>query len=231
MSSKKTKKRIPLSRERILQAAMNYANQQGIESLSMRKLAEQLKVEAMSLYNHVAHKEDLLNGMVEAVVSEIDVPDMSLQWQDALRQRAHSAHQVLLRYPWAALLIVSRLNVGPAMLRYVDATIGCLVQAGFSYPLADHAWNAIDSHIYGFTLQELNFPLEPEQYADAASEFLPQLPAGEYPYLTGMSQQVISGQHNGLHDFEFGLEILLAGLESLRIKAAQGDADHEKNVS
>lgn len=218
MSSKKTKTRTPLSRERILQAAIAYANQYGLESLSMRKLAEQLKVEAMSLYNHVAHKEDLLNGMVEAVVSEIEVPDISLQWQEAMRRRAHSAHRVLLAYPWAGSLIVSRLNIGPAMLRYVDATIGCLVRAGFTYPLADHAWNALDSHIYGFTLQELNFPLEPDQYADAASEFLPQLPAGQYPYLTGMSQQVISGQHNGLHDFEFGLEILLAGLEKMRKK-------------
>ena len=184
----------------------------------MRKLAEQLKVEAMSLYNHVAHKEDLFNGMVEAVISEIEVPDMSLNWQDVMRRRAHSAHQVLLTYPWASGVIVSRLNIGPAMLRYVDATIGCLVRAGFSYPLADLVWNALDSHIYGFTLQELNFPLEPDQYADAASEFLPQLPADQYPYLTEMSQHVISGQHNGLHDFEFGLEVLLAGFEKMRKK-------------
>ena len=116
--------------------------------------------------------------------------------------------------PAAVPLLV---NVGPAMLRYVDATIGCLRAAGFSYQMADHAWNALDSHIYGFTLQKLNFPLEPEEYAAAAQHFLPLIPAEQYPHLRGMSMEVIAGHHDGLHDLEFGLDVLLDGLERIRM--------------
>jgi hypothetical protein len=120
-----------------------------------------------------------------------------------------------MKHPWATMLLVSRKNIGPAMLRYVDATIGCLTRAGFSYPLADHAWNAIDSYVYGFTLQQLNFPFQPQEYAAAAKQFLPMLPPALYPHLRGMSEQVISGAHNGLHDLSFGLDLLLRGLEQL----------------
>ena len=112
--------------------------------------------------------------------------------------------------------IVSRVNVGPAMLRYVDATIGCLREAGFSYEMADHAWNAMDSHIYGFTLQALNFPFKAEEYSDVAKNYLPLIPADKYPYLNGMTQQVISGQYDGIHEFEFGLELILDGLDQHR---------------
>ena len=110
------------------------------------------------------------------------------------------------------MLIVSRANVGPAMLRYVDATIGCLREAGFSYELADRAWNAIDNHVYGFTLQMLNFPFEPGEYAEVAQQFLPMIPAEQYPYLRGLSQQVIDGNHDGLHDITFGLRLGLGSL-------------------
>jgi hypothetical protein len=114
------------------------------------------------------------------------------------------------------MLIVSRANVGPAMLRYVDATIGCLREAGFSYELADRGWNAIDNHVYGFTLQMLNFPFEPEEYAKVAKQFLPMIPAEQYPCLRGLSQQVIDGHHHGLQDFTFGLDLILDGLERIR---------------
>ena len=110
---------------------------------------------------------------------------------------------------------ISRANVGPASLTYVDATIGCLRAAGFSWALADHAWNAIDSLVYGFTLQQLNFPFAPEDYARMAEHFLPTLPAGAYLHLRGLSQEVIDGRHDGLHTFEFGLDLLLDGLERL----------------
>ena len=135
-----------------------------------------------------------------------------------MRRRAISAHEVLVRHPWATQLIVSRANVGPSMLRYVDATIGCLVKAGFTYPTADHTWNAIDSYVYGFTLQKLNFPFKPKEYAKVAKAFLPMIPADQYPYLNGMSQQVIAGDHDGLHDLQFGLDLILDGLEELREK-------------
>jgi AcrR family transcriptional regulator len=182
----------------------------------MRKLAQALGVEAMSLYNHVENKEDVLSGIVDIVAGEIEVPAIGGDWKEAIRRRAISAHEMLLRHPWASLLIVARINVGPAMLRYVDATLGCLREAGFSYEMADHAWNAIDSHVYGFTLQKLNFVIEPSEYADTAEEYLPLIPADEFPYLNGLSQQVISGTYDGVHDFEFGLELILDGLERLR---------------
>ncbi|MFI6040090.1 TetR/AcrR family transcriptional regulator C-terminal domain-containing protein [Nocardia sp. NPDC051321] len=136
-------------------------------------------------------------------------------WKAAMRARAIAAHEVLLRHPWANGLIGTRLNVGPAMLRYVDATIGCLRAAGFSYPLADRAWNALDSHIYGFTLQQVNFPLQPDEYASAAQQFLPLIPADRFPYMNALSRLVIDGKHTGIADFSFGLNLILDGLERL----------------
>lgn len=192
------------------------ADKGGLESLSMRNLAQALKVEAMSLYNHVANKESILDGLVELVVSEINVPAIDGDWRAAMRQRARSAHAVLMRHPWATMLFVSRVNIGPNMLRYVDRTIGCLREAGFSYPMADHAWTAIDAYTYGFTLQKLNFPLDPSEYASAAKGFLPLIPVEQFPYLNGMSQEVIAGRHDGMHQLELGLELILDGLERLR---------------
>lgn len=182
----------------------------------MRKLAQQLGVKAMSLYNHVANKDDLIDGMVEIVASEIEIPDLAVDWKTAMRNRAISAHRVLLRHPWATITIVSRANTGPAMLRYVDATLGCLVEAGFSFEMADHVWNAIDSHIYGFTLQQLNFPFEETEYAEAAQQYVAMLPVETYPYLNKLTHYVMDGRYNGIHDFEFGLELLLNSLDSFR---------------
>ena len=182
----------------------------------MRKLADALGVKAMSLYNHVKNKNDIIDGMVDRVAGEIELPTAGTDWKASMRQRAKSAHDVLLRHPWATMEIVSRVNVGPAMLRYVEATIGCLREAGFSFEMADHVWNAIDAHIYGFTLQELNFPFEEEAYSAAAESYLALIPADKYPYLNGMAQRVMSGEYDGIHDFEFGLELMLDGLDRYR---------------
>jgi AcrR family transcriptional regulator len=209
---------LPLSRERVLEAALRFADEAGIEALSMRKLADVLGVKAMSLYNHMTNKDDLIDGIVDLVISEIELPDLTIDWKTAMRQRSRSAHEVLLRHPWATLPIVSRVNVGPAMLRYVDATLGCLHAAGFSLEIADHAWNAIDSHIYGFTLQKLNFPFEPSEYAEAATTGLSLIPAEQYPHLNQLTHHVMDGRYNGLHNFEFGLDLILDGLERLREK-------------
>ncbi len=209
-------RRTPLTRPKVLRAALQMADKGGIEALSMRKLAQVLGVEAMSLYNHVASKEDILDGLVELVASEIDLPSLGGDWRTAMRRRAISAHAVLMRHPWATVLFVSRVNIGPTMLHYVDATIGCLRQAGFSYSMADHAWNALDAYIYGFTFQKLSFPLEPSEYATAAKQFLPLIPVEEFPYLNGMSQEVIAGRHDGMHALELGLELILDGLERMR---------------
>jgi AcrR family transcriptional regulator len=206
----------PLSRERVLRAALRLADEGGIESLSMRKLAQELGVKAMSLYNHVVNKDDMLDGIVDIAVSEIEVPDLSVDWKTAMRRRAISAHEVLLRHPWATMALMSRVNVGPAMLRYVDATLGCLREAGFSFEMADWAWNAIDSHIYGFTLQKLNFPFEATEYSEAAKTGLSLIPADKYPYLNQLTHHVMEGRYDGLHDFEFGLELILNGLDRWR---------------
>lgn len=211
---KKTQLRVPLNRDRVLMQALQLADESGIESFSMRKLAEALSVKAMSLYNHVKNKDDIIDGIVDIVASEIEVPDVGADWKASMRRRAKSAHDVLLKHPWATMEIVSRVNIGPAMLRYVDATIGCLREAGFSFEMADHAWNAIDAHIYGFTLQELNFPFEEEAYSEVAENYISLIPADRYPYLNGMTRQVMSGECDGIHDFEFGLELLLDGLET-----------------
>ncbi len=213
MSKSDTAPHIPLSRERILLAAILLADKGGIESLSMRKIAQELGVQAMSLYNHVANKDDLLDGIVDIVIGEIEVPDLGVDWQTAMRRRANSAHEVLLRHPWATMPIVSRINVGPAMLRYIDATLGCLCEAGFSFELVDRAWNAIDSHIYGFTLQELNFPIEAAEYVKAAQEYIPNIPADKYPYMNRLTHYLIDGYYDGTADFNFGLELILDGLD------------------
>ena len=205
-----------MNRERVLRAAVALADESGIDSLSMRKLGQALGVEAMSLYNHVANKDAILDGMVEAVVGEIDLPASGDGWKAAMRRRGISAHAVLLRHPWATKLIVSRVNVGPAMLRYVDSTIGSLRQAGFSIAMVDHAWNAMDSYIYGFTLQKLNFPIAPEEFSDVAASDLPRLPADKYPHLIEMTKAVMDGNHDGLHEFEFGFDLILDGLERVR---------------
>ena len=207
------KSRLPLSRQRVMRCALRLADKDGLEVLSMRKLAQALGVKAMSLYNHVNNKDDIIDGIVDIVVSEIAVPDLKDDWKTAMRSRALSAHEVLLRHPWATLPMVSRINVGPAMLRYVDATLGCLLEAGFSSEMADRACNALDSHIYGFTLQELNFPVETAAYATTAAKYLPMIPADKYPYMNRLSQQVADGRYDGINKFEFGLDLLLEGLD------------------
>ena len=219
MSKAKPKRRAtaaPLSRERIMQTALRLADEGGLDNISMRKLAQALGVEAMSLYNHVSNKDEVLDGIADLVVSEIEVPEIGGDWRLELRKRAISAHAVLRGHPWSPLVIASRINVGPAMLRYINATLGCMREAGFSYELADRAWNALDSHIYGFTLLELNFPLDPSEYVSAASQFVHLLPQETHPYMRELTQLVIDGKHRGIQSFEFGLDLLLSGLEQLR---------------
>jgi len=213
---KKSAPRTPLTRQRVLQAAIAFADAHGLEELSMRKLGRVLGVEAMSLYKHVSNKDEILDGIIDLVVTEIELPEIGGNWKTAMRRRSISAHTVLLRHSWATLLIVSRANAGPAALRYGNASLGCLLEAGFSYPMADHAWNAIDNFVYGFTLQQLYFPFQPQQYPEVAKDFLAMLPAGEYPYLNGLAREVMDGHHDGRHDFAFGLDLILAGLDRVR---------------
>ncbi|MDP8932290.1 MAG: TetR/AcrR family transcriptional regulator [Actinomycetota bacterium] len=213
-----TEPRIPLSRERVLRGAVAFADESGIESLTMRKLGEALGVEAMSLYNHVANKDDLLDGMVDLVFSEIDLPSIGADWKTAMRQRAVSARQALSRHPWAIGLMESRTSPGPATLRHHDAVIGSLRQAGFSIEMTAHAFSVLDSYIYGFALQEASLPFDAaEKTAEVAQMILAQLPVDEYPHLTEMAiEHVLQPGYDYGNEFKFGLDLILDGLDGAR---------------
>jgi AcrR family transcriptional regulator len=219
--------RVPLSRERVLHAAIGLADAAGIESLSMRKLGQELGVEAMSLYNHVANKEDVLDGMVDIVVGEIndvvgEIDVTSVDWKTALRRRILSAREILLLHPWAPGVIESRSNISPLMMRYFDSVIGLFMEAGFSVDLTHHAMHALGSRALGFT-QEL---YEDSQDLDANTIAMLQQMAGEYPNITAMVSQITHNFETTLgwcddqEEFEFALDLLLDGLESLRAREA-----------
>jgi len=213
--------RRPLSRERLLRAAIELADQAGLEALTMRRLGQELGVEAMSLYNHVANKDDVLDGMVDLVLGDIQVPPSGTPWKTAMRERAISAHEVLLAHPWAALQIMSRFNIGLGMTRYLDSTLGRLREGGFSVEGALDAWHALDSHIYGFTLQELSLPFAADEASQVSADVLGQLDGGAYPHVVETITHVMrSGR---VEDFEFGLDLILDGLE--RLLETGSDAD------
>ena len=207
--------RPPLTRDRVLQAAVALADASGSEALSMRKLGDVVGVEAMSLYHHVANKDDLLDGMIDVVFGEIDLPSSGDDWKTAMRQRAVSARRVLSRHGWAIGFMESRSSPGPATLRHHDAVIGCLRDAGFSIELAAHAISVLDSYIYGFALQERSLPFHtPEETAEMAQDILAGFPADEYPHLTELTtQHVLRPGYDYGNEFEFGLDLILDGLE------------------
>ena len=208
-------RRETLSRDQVLRAAVALADQGGIGALSMRKLGQVLGVEAMSLYNHVANKSDLLDGMIDIVFSEIGLPAGDSGWKQAMRQRAISAREVLARHRWAIGLMESRRSPGPATLRHHDAVLGCLRQAGFPVDLTAHAYSLLDSYIYGFALQEASLPFDtPEKTTQVAQEIFGQFAAGTYPHLTELTIQHVlqPGYHYG-GEFEIGLDLILDALE------------------
>ena len=209
--------RLPLSRERVLGAAVAFADENGIASLSMRKLGEALGVEAMSLYNHVANKDQLLDGMVDLVFGEIDLPGGGADWTMAMRERAESARQALRRHPWAIALMSTRISPGPATLRHHNAVIGSLREAGFSIEMAAHAFSALDSYIYGFALQEATLPLgeAEEETIEVAQMMMAQVPADVYPHLTEFTvEHVLQPGYDYGDEFGFGLGLILDGLET-----------------
>lgn len=204
-----------LSRDKIVAAAIAIADNDGLSYLTMRRLADTLDVEAMSLYHHIKNKKELIAEMVDVVAPSIPTLDSCVDWKDALRKRAELMRATLIQHPWAAHEFIAGINVGPNMLRYVDTTIGYLLNAGFSYELTDHAWKTIDSYVYGFDLQSQNFPLEPSEFKAAAKQFLLVIPRETYPYLHDMGLSIINGTHDGIQDFHFGLELILESLDRL----------------
>lgn len=205
-----------LTRTRITEVAVALADARGVESLSMRALARELGVEAMSLYNHIRNKDDLLDAVIDTVVGGIDLPSPESNWQNQMLRRAQSMRAVFLAHPWVPPLIVGRINVGPNMLALNDATLGCLRAAGFSYVQADHAMNAIDSLIYGFHLMERSMPVPPENYVEAARTYLPLIDADRYPHFCALGRLVAEGVYDGVNHLAFGLDLLLAALEAHR---------------
>ncbi|WP_222194443.1 TetR/AcrR family transcriptional regulator [Modestobacter italicus] len=214
--------RAPLNRELVLRAAMALAGESGIEALSMRKLGQSLGVEAMSLYHHVANKDDLLDGMVDAVFAEVDLPVEGVGWRTAMRRRALSMREVLSRHGWAIGLMDSRTTPGPATLRHHDAVIGCLRAGGFSVALTAHAFSLMDSYVYGFVLQERALPFETaEQTTEVAQAMLAQFPAGAYPHLAELATaHVLQPGYDYGDEFEFGLDLVLDGLERAAAREA-----------
>ncbi|HYL08096.1 MAG TPA: TetR/AcrR family transcriptional regulator [Candidatus Udaeobacter sp.] len=207
-----------MNRERVLRAALALADKGGIDSLTMRNLGQKLGVEAMSLYNHVASKDDILDGLVDVAFSEIDLPRVRTDWKQAMRRRAISARQMLIRHPWAVGLMESRSRAGPANLRHHDAVIGSLRQAGFSIEMAAHAYSVMDSYIYGFALQQANLPPGARKRApEVAEAFLGQFQADEYPNLAEMVvEHAMKPGYDYTNEFEFGLDLILDGLGKLR---------------
>ena len=214
-TTKRPAGRMPLSGERVLRSAMVLADQGGLEALSMRILARELGVRPMALYYHFANKDDLMDGMVDLVFSEIEEPPHAADWKVAMRQRAISVRRALLRHPWAIGLMESRPNPGPATLRHHDAVLGSLRLAGFSNEMAARAYTVKDSYIYGFALQQLNLPLiEPTKLAASAQDILEQGPVDEYPYLAELTvEHVMKRGYESEREFEFGLDLILDGLE------------------
>jgi AcrR family transcriptional regulator len=212
--------REPLSRERVLRAAVALADEDGAEALSMRRIAQELGVVPMALYKHVANKDELLDGMVDAVVGEIDPPASGTGWKTAIRQRVLSARRVLLRHPWASQVIESRRNPTPAVLEYMDSMIGMFRAGGFSIDLTHHAMHAMGSRLLGFTQELFDDTAGVDPRAQAA--MLRQL-AGTYPNITELVAAITHDQESvvgpGCDDqfeFEFALDLMLDGLERLR---------------
>jgi AcrR family transcriptional regulator len=200
----------------VLRAALALADKSGIEALSMRNLGQKLGVEAMSLYNHVANKDDILDGIVDMVFGEIALPSVGAAWKPAMRKRAISAHEALLRHPWAPSLMQSRTTPGPATMRHHNSVLGTLRSSGFTLVMAAHAFSVIDGYVYGFALQQINIPLQSrEQVAEVGEGILRRL-GDEYPHLAEMiTKHAMKPGYDYAKEFEFGLDLILDGLERL----------------
>jgi hypothetical protein len=210
--------RTPLNKERVLRAAIELADAEGIEALSMRRLAKELGVEAMSLYNHVANKGEILAGIIDLVAGEFDLPSDESDWKTAMRRNAISSRDVLLRHRWATSIWMTQ-GGGPARLRNGDWMLRTLREAGFSPGLIYHAFHILESYVLGYTLQQLNFPYKGEELAGLAADFLKQIPVADYPDLVEHIQQHLEPHDEGTGGFELGLDLMLDGLDRARATA------------
>jgi AcrR family transcriptional regulator len=207
-----------LTRELVLRAALKIIDERGIETLSMRLLGSRLGVEAMSLYNHVKSKDEILDGVLDLVLEEIVIPAVDANWRSAMHERAVSAWIAFRRHPWASALVDSRLSSGPARLRYFDTMIGTLHRAGFTFELTARALSVLDCYVYGFGRQQLNMSSAGEKDDKKRAEaFRDIIPGESFPYLAQMAEWAAKTGYDEGADFEFGLTLILDGLERLLI--------------
>lgn len=209
--------RTPLNKTLVIAGAIELADEIGIDALTIRRLAAKLGVKPMSIYHHVANKDEILDGMVDVVFSEIDRPETDTDWKAAIRGRAVSARTVLARHRWATPMMESRPTPGPETLRHHDTVIGCFRRAGFSIEMTAHAYALVDNYIYGFALQEASLPATGgEEIANLAETIIEPLPADDYPHLVELATEYIMqpGYDFG-NEFDFGLELILDGLEAV----------------
>ncbi len=214
------RKRESLNRDRVLQAALKLADSGGFNSLSMRKIAAELGVEAMSLYNHVSNKEDVVDGLVDIVFAEIEVAEPgTTDWRTAMRERASSVRAALNRHRWAVGMMEGRMNPGPANIQHHNAVMGCLREDGFEFRDAVHAYSVLDAYTYGFALQERGLPFDaPEETADVMRqqrENVPQM--DDYPYLMEVAAELENAGYDYETEFYFGLDLILDGIERYRL--------------
>src|SRR3954447_9176347 len=204
-----------LSRQRVLQGALSVADSGGLGSLTIRSLAAELGVKPMSVYYHVASKDEILAALVDILFSEISLPVPGRDWRSELQKRAHSAREVLTRHRWAIGLLESRTNPGPANLRHHDTVLATLRAAGFSNEMTAHAYALIDSYVYGFALQEAALPFKgPESVGDVTGPIIKQMAEGEYPHLVEMATSYyMQPGYDFADEFHFGLDLILDGLE------------------
>ena len=207
--------RVPLSRERVLLGAVSVADAGGLGGLTIRSLAQGLGVKPMTVYHYVANKDEILDGIVDLVYGEVELPEPGADWRTARRLRASSAREVLVRHPWGIALVQSRLNPGPGTLRHHNAVIGSLRQADFSIPLTAHAFALIDSYVHGFALSEVALPINgPDSVADVAGSMMAQhFDAASYPHLLEFTlEHVVKPGYDYGKEFDYGLELILDGL-------------------
>ena len=212
--------RAPLNRERTLQVAMVIADDEGLDAVTMRRLARELGVEAASLYHHVNGKNEILDGLVDAVAAEIEPPAPSADWRTAITQRARNTRAVLRRHPWAVSLMASRTSPGPATLGLLETGIRCFREGGFPVLQAAHAISVVDSYVHGFVLQEVNLPFRDEsELAAMTNAIMETFPAAEFPHLFEMTvEHVLQPGYDYGNEFVSGLGVVIDGIAGLLVE-------------
>jgi AcrR family transcriptional regulator len=209
-------RRARLSRALVLRAALEIADEGGLDALTMQRIGRRLGVEAMSLYRHVRNKEDILDGIVDLVFEEIGLPGDDVDWLDALRMRATSTRDVLARHPWAVGRMESRVQPGPANLHHHDTVLGILFGAGFSSTMATHAYSLLDAYIYGFALQQSNAHLiTPDTLSEVTGDVIERMAGDEYPHMQRVGRELMIAGFEFGREFEFGLDLILRAVGQL----------------